>query len=56
MNILIPQDREAPVGVPIKTMDGNPLGQSNDLSPDDQVEVRTDCNNPAKVNDHDMDQ
>ena len=30
-NILVPQDREAPVGVPIKTMDGNPLGQSNAL-------------------------
>ena len=37
-------------------MDGNPLGQSNDMSPDDQVEIRMDCNNPAKVNDHDMDQ
>ena len=55
-NILVPQDREALVGVPIKTMNGNPLGQSNDLSTDDQVEIRTDYNNPAKVNDHDMKQ
>ena len=55
-NILIPPDRDAPVGVPIKTMDRNPLGQSNDLSPDDQVEIHTDYNNPAKVNNHDMDQ
>ena len=37
-------------------MDGNPLGQSKDLSTDDQVEVCTDYNNPAKVNDHNMNQ
>ena len=54
-NIMIPPDRDAPIGVPIKTMDGTPLGQSTELSPDDQVEVRMDYNNPAKVNDHDMD-
>jgi hypothetical protein len=54
-DILVPPDRDAPAGVPIKTMDGNPLGQNKDLSPDDQVEKRTDYNNPAKVNDHKMD-
>ena len=53
--ILIPPNGDAPTGAPIKTMDGNPLGQSKDLSLDDQVEKRTDCNNPAKVNYHDMD-
>jgi hypothetical protein len=55
-DILTPPDRDAPTGVPMKTMDGNPLGQSKDLSPDDQGKKRTDYNNPAKVNDHDMDQ
>jgi hypothetical protein len=36
----------------LKTMDGNPLGQSKDVGPDDQDELRMDYNNPSKVNDH----
>ena len=35
-------------------MDGNPLGQSGDISLDDQDTPRTDYNNPAKVNDHEV--
>jgi hypothetical protein len=53
--ILIPPVRDAPVGTPIKTMDGNLLGQNKDLSPDDQAKTRTDYNNPAKINNHEMD-
>ena len=37
---------------PIKTMDGNPLGQSGDIILDDPDTPRTDYNNPSKVNDH----
>ena len=37
---------------PIKTMDGNPLGQSRDISLDDQDTPRMDYNDPAKINDH----
>jgi hypothetical protein len=37
-------------------MDRNSLGQSKDLSPDDQGEKRTYYNNPAKASDHDMNQ
>jgi hypothetical protein len=39
---------------PIKTMDGNPLGQSRDISLDDQDRPRMDYNIPAKVNDHEV--
>jgi hypothetical protein len=35
-------------------MDGNPLGQSKDISLDDQDAPRTDYNNPAKVNDQEV--
>jgi hypothetical protein len=56
IDILTPPDRDVPTGVPIKTTDGNPLGQSKDLFPDDQGEKHTDYNNPAKVNNHNMDQ
>jgi hypothetical protein len=37
---------------PIKTMDGNPLGQGRDISLDNQGRPRMDYSNPAKVNDH----
>jgi hypothetical protein len=33
-------------------MDGNPLGQSRDVSLDDQDTPRTDYNNPSKAKDH----
>ena len=39
---------------PIKTMDGNPLGQSGDIILDDQDTPRTDYNIPSKVNDHEV--
>ena len=38
----------------IKTMDGNPLGQSGDIILDDQDTSRTDYNNPSKANDHEV--
>jgi hypothetical protein len=35
-------------------MDRNPFGQSRDISLEDQDTPRTDCNNPAKANDHEV--
>ena len=39
---------------PIKTMDGNPLGLDKTVGLHDQDPPRTDYNNPAKVNDHEV--
>jgi hypothetical protein len=35
-------------------MDGNPLGQSKDISLDDQGSPRTDYNNLSMANDHEV--
>jgi hypothetical protein len=38
----------------LKMMDGNPLDQNKDISPDDQDGTRTDYNNPSRENDHEV--
>jgi hypothetical protein len=50
----VPPEPTVVSDTPIKTMDGNPLGQSRDISLDDQDTPRTDYNNLAKVNDHEV--
>jgi hypothetical protein len=50
----VPPEPAVVSNTPIKMMDGNPLGQSRDLSLDDQDTPRTDYNNPSKANDHEV--
>jgi hypothetical protein len=50
----VPPEPTVVSNTPIKTMDGNPLDQSRDLSLDDQDTPRMDNNNPSKANDHEV--